>query len=673
MFDKKRYFAVCSITTMLMLACSVLSTQTPKLSNEGVYLIRDQDYIELKQYIGTPDIDSILPSLEVTSTHPSFLVWYPQINQQYFMLVNLKHPGVGLPYSIDTKDENKGIYEIIPNKALDNDNVYCLYQGDPLGSPYSLPFWCFRVEGNSAQASANPTGTAITPALGTTNTPKPSSEITKLWSIKTGDIVFLGVDADGKIYGVGPHLYAVFSPDGKILQTNEIDIDRCLRGAYGGSGDVESDHWYIIKPDGTILASPLGGVCKISPGDPPIIEAWPGIDYFPYSDTVSPYQIPSAPDGFINLSSYDRASSVNPYLYHSRRSESNVFINPKTKVIAFVDHNAQLRYFDLPQDLDLDRNLLRFSITPWDDVYYSYDSYDSIGNKLGSKEIKVEQDGSFGPVTKLPQLGTLNTVKDINGLAAIDPVYLPEKQELYFYQQDSLSIYDLDFNFIGQYKLPSDFPKITHGHASSTKIMFVGHDQQLYVFDTDSGIHHEQILTKYFLPYKSTSTIPTKPTLETQPSPSATLLSEFDNLKITGCAFDSDCTSAVPIWDIANFQSMTSPGINEQEVSISIDDAIHFRTGWCTTSEEILEQNLSLMDYFVKINNIDYSGRLISKKYLRKSDGSPCINVGISVSGWELGKTYQIDFGFKILETINDGWGPYEAGDYIDRFILIVH
>ena len=89
--SKKAFYATCGGIVLIAatLACSILnsSSSTPELPNYGVFLVQGESFIELKQYAGQPD-ESIRPELEVTSSIPVFLVWYPQINLQYFLLVS---------------------------------------------------------------------------------------------------------------------------------------------------------------------------------------------------------------------------------------------------------------------------------------------------------------------------------------------------------------------------------------------------------------------------------------------------------------------------------------------------------------------------------------------------------------------------------------------------------
>lgn len=489
-------FAI-SILGAAILSC--LSTDTkPKPPHFGVFFEQNGGLIELQEReIFTIPVEGEIGNAQtISDSQPIIIIWRSNTNLDYLEFYKLNQ-FLGQSKNIvrfSATPEEDGVIKIIPVSPLEN-GIYCLIQGDPLA--ISLPGWCFQVETGrtneipSLQSESTESG--ILP-----DTATPQVGLKKEWTIKTGDIRNIGVASDGKIYGVDYNLYAVISEDGEVLQTNEVDLTDCLYGFYGGSGDVENDAWFVIKPDGTILT--FSG-CKISPGNPPIFEKRAGnSDFFPYADDLEPRQSPLTPDGFVIYNSFCFAGCPNPYLFFSPRSEYDLFINVSTKMAAFVNHNGEISYFDLPNDLDLEKYLyqIRFAITPWDDVYYTYQAYDNLGNSTGEKIIKIEEDGTSTIMSSLPSI------------ISSHPIYLPDREELYVYQRDSLAVYGLDFNFLRKYPLPSDFPKI-----SSSKIkLFVGYDGNVYVFDTEFRNDHPRTLTKYSLPSSLAQAEPTPPNIE---------------------------------------------------------------------------------------------------------------------------------------------------------------
>lgn len=473
------------------LACSFLGSSessTPELPNYGIFLIQGNSFVELKQYSGKPSNSAIQSELETASPTPVFWVWYPQMNQQYFMLVNLERTGTGIPYKITPKDTKKQILEIKPNDSLSN-GEYCFVQGDPLGSPFSTPYWCFKIGDNSA---SQPPTESVTSQDSTQENPTASQNaILQEWTIKTGDIQYIGVASDGTIYGVGPNLYAIISKDGNVFQTNEVNLSNCLRSNFtGGSGDISIDRWFVIKPDSTILA----GSCIITFGNPPTIKTFNQGPSHPYADEFKETEVPRAPNGF---SAFPPGYN-NPFIFNSSRGTNDIFVNFETNTIAFADRNVNLKYFELPDEVGLQKNFLKiqFVITPWDYVYYSYPIFDSLGNELEKKFAKVEADGSSRLIDGFPYIGKPSNSITVE-LRRLNPVYLPERNELYFYQHGSLSVYDLDFNYLREYPLPlpPEFPA-----PDERNKLFVGHDGAMYTFNVGTDT-----LTKYSLLSNSTS------------------------------------------------------------------------------------------------------------------------------------------------------------------------
>jgi hypothetical protein len=140
-------FILIAITTACSLFGFSSSSSAPKLPNYGVFLVEGDSFIELEQYSGAPS-PSVISRLATTSSTPSFFVWNPQINLQYFLLVNLNTPGRGIQYKTTPRDDKGEILQLTTNAPLP-DGIHCFVQGDPLGIPYTLPFWCFLVQTNS--------------------------------------------------------------------------------------------------------------------------------------------------------------------------------------------------------------------------------------------------------------------------------------------------------------------------------------------------------------------------------------------------------------------------------------------------------------------------------------------------------------------------------------------
>jgi hypothetical protein len=138
---------------------------------------------------------------------------------------------------------------------------------------------------------------------------------------------------------------------------------------------------------------------------------------------------------------------------------------------------------------------------------------------------------------------------------------------------------------------------------------------------------------------------------------------------VIGCSDYAQCPSAISIWDlVGGMQGMDAPGVIEHEVWISAGTKVYAGIGWCTANETLLQDNLSKGTWTLKIDGQDYSGQLASRQY--QSGGYPCQYFGAVIQGWELGRTYTVEFGHTFHEDINDGFSVYPAGEYVWRFTM---
>ena len=118
----------------------------------GVFIVSEGNTVsELVEIKGKPNSYELLsPGVPAFKQGEELLIlaWYPQINLNYFMFGLMEPYEEELPYNVSPWNEE--ILRIIPSITL-TDGVYCLAQGDPLASPISVPFWCFRIGDNAQQ------------------------------------------------------------------------------------------------------------------------------------------------------------------------------------------------------------------------------------------------------------------------------------------------------------------------------------------------------------------------------------------------------------------------------------------------------------------------------------------------------------------------------------------
>jgi len=318
---------------------------------------------------------------------------------------------------------------------------------------------------NNNPTSNTPIQSTATESPTLPDTPAPQVGLKQEWTIKTGNLRFIGAASDGTMYGIGENLYAVISKDGVLLQTNEIDLSDCVRNSFsGGSGELSINNWFTTKSDGTILSTLNYSPCVIFSGNPPRIEKWEDSIHSPYGDTLIPHYVPAMPEGYRSLLEINSLRFPAVYWSDSRKGYGIFFVNFQERKMAFVDHNTELHYLDFPDDLT-EKNFDTFFVivTPWDDVYCTYTIYDELGNVIGEKKLRINDSGSES-ISEMPN-------KHFN--SPIPTIYLPERKELYYieqkfaYPKDLLVAYDLKFNRMKEYDLPANFPKIEENGSVS--------------------------------------------------------------------------------------------------------------------------------------------------------------------------------------------------------------
>ncbi len=132
------------------------------------------------------------------------------------------------------------------------------------------------------------------------------------------------------------------------------------------------------------------------------------------------------------------------------------------------------------------------------------------------------------------------------------------------------------------------------------------------------------------------------------------------------------------VWDdypfLANlapgYEGSSVPDVQTWNVSVSSDQPVLIYYGWCAASADILEQNFQHIQFIWEVNGelLDMEGLYILND--TTTDQVCRAYVGI-VWAWPLGE-HVISMTMRFDESINDGWGDYPAGDYVDVFNITV-
>jgi hypothetical protein len=113
------------------------------------------------------------------------------------------------------------------------------------------------------------------------------------------------------------------------------------------------------------------------------------------------------------------------------------------------------------------------------------------------------------------------------------------------------------------------------------------------------------------------------------------------------------------------------PGTLAFTVTIPDEKPVYFSYGWCTTTEEILQQNFEHITVRLYFNEEELGDDVVHATSFGTLDGLVCGAFGVLMSEWSPGE-YQLRAVVRFDEKINDGIADYEAGDYIFEYNVTV-
>ena len=115
-----------------------------------------------------------------------------------------------------------------------------------------------------------------------------------------------------------------------------------------------------------------------------------------------------------------------------------------------------------------------------------------------------------------------------------------------------------------------------------------------------------------------------------------------------------------------------SPGHYVYHAISDPDIPIIVNMGWCTTTQEILDDNWSKMQYALSIDgvSIDLDTQMAFWSWTLPDSG-PCYSYDGYTTGWSVGE-HHIIWTHTITQALNDGWMDYEAGNYVMETILTI-
>lgn len=144
-----------TLIVLIVLMLAACAGGTAKPSHFGFFLKNGAKLAEMKEFTGSPDRGVTAGIPATRDTQPVIIAWHNRITPQWLQLISGYGEGKVIGYTTVPKAD--GLLELQPQSALQPD-VYCFVQGDPLGMPYQLPTWCFKVDPNAAPGLASGKG-----------------------------------------------------------------------------------------------------------------------------------------------------------------------------------------------------------------------------------------------------------------------------------------------------------------------------------------------------------------------------------------------------------------------------------------------------------------------------------------------------------------------------------
>jgi hypothetical protein len=117
-------------------------------------------------------------------------------------------------------------------------------------------------------------------------------------------------------------------------------------------------------------------------------------------------------------------------------------------------------------------------------------------------------------------------------------------------------------------------------------------------------------------------------------------------------------------------EEANQPGTHTYTVEITDDQPTYFNYGWCTTTEEILEQNFEHIKIGLYFNGEPLGSDVVHPITYELND-MVCLDFVALLSNWPNGE-YQLTAVATFDEKINDGVADFEAGEYIYQYNVTV-
>ena len=114
------------------------------------------------------------------------------------------------------------------------------------------------------------------------------------------------------------------------------------------------------------------------------------------------------------------------------------------------------------------------------------------------------------------------------------------------------------------------------------------------------------------------------------------------------------------------------PGTLKFTMTVTNDKPVYFSYGWCTTTKDILQQNLQHINVQLYFNDQKLGSDVAHNFSYGLTNGQVCDDVGVLMSDWPSGE-YHLKAVVTFNQKLNDGTSDYPAGDYVYDYMVTVN
>ncbi|NPA93577.1 MAG: hypothetical protein GXO56_07860 [Chloroflexi bacterium] len=121
-----------------------------------------------------------------------------------------------------------------------------------------------------------------------------------------------------------------------------------------------------------------------------------------------------------------------------------------------------------------------------------------------------------------------------------------------------------------------------------------------------------------------------------------------------------------PLKRLVAFKVLDAPGVQQYTATVRQGDAFQVENVWCAASQDILKSNLQAMQMTITVDAHPLSPDQLTKTTFPAQQGSWCYSEVATISFGTPG-AHSVSIEQNIQQKINDGWGDYAPGAYVQN------